>query len=310
MLPVLTSEYCFGRTRPSIIIGSSRNKIGSQKRIYAHMKLHGQGYQYEQYLFNIINLRPPNNSEVLNPFNPTGGGGQITTSPSYFTTGILVSNFYLTSGYNYFNFAIYGAGGSGQEAGEGTNGTGGGGSGAFMGAVSVPYSPSSGIYIKSIYYGVSGGGQSTNNSYIIINYNNSTSINLQVGQGGSTTNQTGTTGASGGVALYSNTTSFYNFNNITLVNGENGGNQGNSGKSNGYTSSGSGSDNYIAAPSGNPPKVSRTFNSITVTSAGGGESQIVSGYGAGGAATPANYNGNDNSYRTGSEGTIIYWLSS
>jgi hypothetical protein len=308
---VLTPAYglgSYGRTGISLLVGGSRNRIGSQKRIYSYYKDRGQGQLYLQFLLNAI-YGPPQAVDALTLFDPTGGGGQLNTNPGDFIQGTLASNFYLASGYNYFNFAIYGGGGDGAEAGSGPDGTGGGGAGAFIGAIAVPYSPSSGVYITNITYGVSGGGQYKYNSYVIVNYNNSTSINLQAGQGNTTVDNQGTVGSTGGKASYSNNTIFYDSSNIITVDGTNGGNQGNNGTSNGYTSSGSGNNGGATAPIGNPPTALNIFGPITVTSAGGGKSQLVSGYGAGGAATPANYNNNASKYRTSTQGTIIYWLS-
>jgi hypothetical protein len=58
--PVLTPAYGLGsysRTGPAITISSPRTKIGSQGRIYAYMKKIGQGYEYEQYLINVLGLK-------------------------------------------------------------------------------------------------------------------------------------------------------------------------------------------------------------------------------------------------------------
>jgi hypothetical protein len=298
----------YGRTGISILVGGSRNRIGSQKRIYSYHKARGEGELHKKFLLNAI-YGVQQDVDALTLFDPTGGGGQLNTSPGNFIQGTLASNFYLASGYNYFNFAIYGGGGNGSEAGLGAYGTGGGGAGAFIGAIAVPYSLSSEVYITNITYGVSGGGVYKHNSYIIVNYNNSTSINLQAGQGNTTFDNQGTIGSTGGNASYSNNTIFYDSGNIIAVNGTNGGKEGNNGTSNGYTSSGSGNNGGATAPIGNPPTALNIFGPITVTSAGGGTNQLVSGYGAGGAATPANYNNNARSYRYGTPGTIIYWLS-
>lgn len=256
-----------------------------------------------RYLFASIN------SKSL--FETTSG--LITTSPDNYKTGTLANNFYLPSGYSYFNFAIYGGGGNGAQPGSSTYGTGGGGAGAYIKSIQIPYT-ASGATITQIYYGVSGGGQYRNNSYIIVNYDDSTTINLQAGQGYTTVLNQGTVGSAGGTTSIANTTTFYDSNNITQVNGTNGGNQGQNGTSNGYTSSGAGNGGGSSAPVANPPTASNTYNTndgetYVITSSGGGKSQVVSGYGAGGAATPANYNNNATAYRTGSVGCVLYWLS-
>jgi hypothetical protein len=59
--PVLTPTYglgSYGRTGAGILISSPRTKNGSQGRIYAWMKNHGQGPQYIQFLINLIGPRP------------------------------------------------------------------------------------------------------------------------------------------------------------------------------------------------------------------------------------------------------------
>jgi hypothetical protein len=43
----------YGRTGASLAI-SSRSKIGSQNRIYAHAKKYGQGDQYVQHLIKVL----------------------------------------------------------------------------------------------------------------------------------------------------------------------------------------------------------------------------------------------------------------
>ena len=59
--PSLTPAYglgSYGRTGAAVLISSPRNKIGSQGRIYAWMKSHGQGQQYVQFLLNAIGPQP------------------------------------------------------------------------------------------------------------------------------------------------------------------------------------------------------------------------------------------------------------
>ena len=59
--PVLTPSYglgSYGRTGPALLIGSSRNKNGSQGRIFAYMKRIGQGQHYINFLLNAIGPRP------------------------------------------------------------------------------------------------------------------------------------------------------------------------------------------------------------------------------------------------------------
>jgi hypothetical protein len=74
--PVLTPVYglgSYGRTGASTIIGTPRSKLGSQKRIYSHMKTNGKGYEYEEYLFKVIYgiPRPANDVVPLIPFDPS-----------------------------------------------------------------------------------------------------------------------------------------------------------------------------------------------------------------------------------------------
>ncbi len=244
---------------------------------------------------------------------------QLTTTYGTNKTGTLVADFAMPSGYNYnyFNFALYGGGGDGSEAGQANYSTGGAGAGAFIRAASIPYTYDSET-IQSINYAISGGGVNGQDTSVTITYSSSTSIKLTAGPGVSTRNDGTTTGAAGGKASYTNNTSFYSVGNITLADGPNGGNEGNSGSANTYTSSGSGYSRSTNSPSGNPPTASVTYNhnevTITINSFGGGQTQKTSGYGAGGAATPANYNPNGGpseapDYRKGSPGTIVYWLS-
>ena len=59
--PALTPLYGLGsgaRTGSAVCISSPRTRNGSQGRIYAWMKNHGQGYQYIQFLLSIL---PRNN---------------------------------------------------------------------------------------------------------------------------------------------------------------------------------------------------------------------------------------------------------
>ena len=67
--PSLTPAYglgSYGRTGAALTISSPRTKIGSQGRIYAFYKQHGQGYQYEQYLINALGIK---NLPKVNPWS-------------------------------------------------------------------------------------------------------------------------------------------------------------------------------------------------------------------------------------------------
>lgn len=58
--PSLTPIYglgSYGRTGMAILISSPRTRNGSQGRIYAWMKNHGQGQQYIQFLINASGVR-------------------------------------------------------------------------------------------------------------------------------------------------------------------------------------------------------------------------------------------------------------
>ena len=59
--PSLTPTYGLGsgaRVGPALLISSPRPKNGSQGRIYAWMKNHGQGQQYIQFLIQAIGPQP------------------------------------------------------------------------------------------------------------------------------------------------------------------------------------------------------------------------------------------------------------
>jgi len=62
--PSLTPTYglgSYGRIGSAILINSPLTKNGSQGRIYAWMKNHGQGQQYIQYLLAALGPQPYNN---------------------------------------------------------------------------------------------------------------------------------------------------------------------------------------------------------------------------------------------------------
>jgi len=59
--PSLTPTYGLntnGRTAAAILLGGPRTKNGSQGRIYAWMKNHGQGPQYINFLIKVLGPRP------------------------------------------------------------------------------------------------------------------------------------------------------------------------------------------------------------------------------------------------------------
>ena len=59
--PSLTPTYglgSYGRTGAAVLISSPRTKNGSQGRIYAWMKNHGQGQEYVQFLINVLGPQP------------------------------------------------------------------------------------------------------------------------------------------------------------------------------------------------------------------------------------------------------------
>jgi len=166
-----------------------------------------------------------------------------------------------------------------------------------------------------INYKISGGGRQGEDfsTEVEITYESGHYLILKAGSGKATTGVSGTPGGAGGEASHQSTVSLSPQTVISSVNGENGGNQGSNGRSSGYTSSGSGNNGGSSAPVGNPAPASQTYNvagtTYTITSFGGGNSQVVSGYGAGGAATPANYKSNAPAYRYGKPGCILYYLS-
>lgn len=247
-------------------------------------------------------------------------GGFITTDSGTNLSGVLASSFYLLPGYSYFNFILYGGGGSGynQPIVPSISSTGGGGSGSVVKGYRIPYKNGTTI-MNSIEYTISGG-DTTGSNYpttVTIKYSDNSSILLIAGSGQSVSSSSGTSGAAGGTPSYNNSSVFYDgSNNIILVNGANGGNYISNGSTNGYTSSGSGA--YLQVPLTyyipyeNPPSASNTFYIDPVTSQGGGQLLIVSGYGAGGAGTSNNYSQGGYSadyYRKGSPGCITYYLS-
>jgi hypothetical protein len=66
--PSLTPTYglgSYGRTGAAILISSPRTKVGSQGRIYAYQKAHGQGPQYIQFLIKAIGPLPRVNPWTL-----------------------------------------------------------------------------------------------------------------------------------------------------------------------------------------------------------------------------------------------------
>ena len=58
--PSLTPMYGLGsyaRTGSATVISSPRTKIGSQGRIYSYFKTRGQGFQYKEYLINVLGVK-------------------------------------------------------------------------------------------------------------------------------------------------------------------------------------------------------------------------------------------------------------
>lgn len=59
--PSLTPTYglgSYGRTAAAILIGSPRNRIGSQNRIYYWFKHRGKGLIYKDYLLKVLGNQP------------------------------------------------------------------------------------------------------------------------------------------------------------------------------------------------------------------------------------------------------------
>lgn len=264
-----------------------------------------------------------NNTDLSDIFAKYSSKTTFTTTNQLLTTPYnsnknvttLASNFKLPSGYQYFNFILYGGGGDGYEAGAtSTAGTGGGGSGSWIHGLSINYNYN-GEEMLRINYKISGGGRQGEDfsTEVEITYESGKYLILKAGSGKATTGVSGTTGGAGGIASHQSTVSQSPPPVISSVNGQNGGNQGSNGSSSGYTSSGSGNNGDSSVPIGNPPTASQTYNAAgttyTINSHGGGKTQVVSGYGAGGAATPANYQQNASAYRYGKPGCILYYLS-
>ena len=250
-------------------------------------------------------------SPLQNTFTTTNQ--LISTSYQNNIYGTLATNFKLQSPYTKFNFVLYGGGGDGYQPNS-TDGTGGAGSGAFIQATNIPYyyPGSTTEYMTAISYGISGGGAigSPFSTTVTITYTNNVTLSLSAGSGQSKTAVSGGTGAAGGVTSTSIPSAFVSIITVIGMNGSAGGNTNTNGTSLGYTSSGSGSSSSSPYnPVGAPPTETKTFATYTITSRGGGKNQTVSGYGAGGAATPANYNSNAGAYRNGTPGCFIYYLS-
>ena len=256
----------------------------------------------------------------------TTTSGLLTTSYNTFTEGTLASNFNMPSGYNYFNFVIYGGGGDGNDdiyAYTASYGTSGGGSGGVIKSINIPYTDNS-TSITSITYGVSGG-NGKKNSYILVSYSDESEIKLNGGTGETVIGEDGSSdnvpNAKGGVNSYSNTTSFYDdSSNITInVDGSDAGTKNHNGVSSGYTVSGSGvgptsftDDGVTAIPYATPTSVSNTYDtddgeSYTLSSTGAGKSQLSSGYGAGGTTFTSGYS-YASAYKS-TQGVILYYLS-
>ena len=76
--PVLTPAYglgSYGRTSASILVGSSRTKIGSQGRIYSYMNSKGLGEQYKSYIIQrlrgaFVIIPVSNITRPVVPINP------------------------------------------------------------------------------------------------------------------------------------------------------------------------------------------------------------------------------------------------
>lgn len=242
---------------------------------------------------------------------------EITLATSKLITGTssnlvnLINEFNTPFGYNYVNLYLYGAGGNATQVGSGDSDSGGAGGGAFIYAKNIPILvPNTTTTITNIKYSIGSGG-SSQSTIVIVNYSDGSYINLNAGAGDSTGFTNSTIGADGGIASNNITSSFYSLSNVTLVNGKKGGNQNTTGQSSGYTSSGSGGN--TSNPASNSSQASNLFTGndgkkYTINSYGGGSNRVVSGYGAGGAATPANYKQNAPAYRYGSQGVILYIL--
>lgn len=225
------------------------------------------------------------------------------TTNQLYTSSVTFSNFNMPSGTTKFNFSLCGSGGNGYTTNTTTPSYGGGGSGAWIQALNIPYILNS-SYISSISINI--GGESANTT-VTIRYGNNTYIQLIAGGGVSATAFSGNTGGLGGTSAITNTTIWSSANYSAIV-GKNGGNYNQSGTSSGKTTSGSGATSTTTISSAGPAG-SFSLGSITVTSQGGGSNAIVSGYGAGGASTPANYNTNAPAYRYGTYGCCIIYCN-
>jgi hypothetical protein len=225
-----------------------------------------------------------------------------------YTTNQTMSNIIMPYGKTNFNFALCGAGGDGAQTDTDTYG--GGGSGGWIQALNIPYTLNSAtISSISILF------NSSNYTKVQINYTNNTYILLMAGNGARPTNASGNNGAPGGTCSITNTTSWNSSLNYGSVSGAAGGNKNASGNTSGKTSSGSGANSTSSSVNSiNPagPFAAFSLGMWSVTSQGGGRSPtVVSGYGAGGASTPGNYDGSGGPgpYKTASGGCCIMNLT-
>ena len=229
---------------------------------------------------------------------------------------ILAKDFTMPSGYSFFNFAIYGAGGNGAQTNSDLGIYSGGGSGAFIHAKNIPYELNGSI-IKEISYDIGAGGQDETATSVYITYTDNNMITLQSGAGKSALSFETPDGpfptSAGGVANVINNTAWDDsMNNLIQADGASGGDRGTVAQSNDYTSPGAGGNDE--QPNDAATGVSTDFigddgKKYTISSQGGGLNTTVSGYGAGGAATPANYENNAYAYEIGTPGCIVYYLS-
>jgi hypothetical protein len=226
----------------------------------------------------------------------------------------LAANFSMPEDYKYFNFAIYGGGGNGAQTNSGIGIYSGGGSGAFIHAKNIPYELNGSI-IKEINYDIGVGGQDEKSTSVYITYSDVHTITLQSFAGKSALKFAGFDTSAGGTTYVDNKSLWDDSdssNNLIQANGKHGGEKNEDAVSNSYTSPGAGGTDQQpndAATAANNEFTGDDGKKYPISSQGGGKDTIVSGYGAGGAATPANYKSNAQQYEKGAPGCLLYYLT-
>ena len=213
------------------------------------------------------------------------------------TSNLILDDF---SGFEGMSVILVGAGGKGADAYSNFI-AGGGGAGAYIEVIIPTY-----VYdynnrtlsLVRLQFSYEADGSNT----VHAKYSNN-SVYVFTAGNGSSSNSTSTDGGVGGI--YNIPDDLPDFLTVYMAcNGPDGGDGGSNGSSNGYTSSGSGSNCYGNGLAGTPPTGTLPTG---VVSQGAGAQGIATGYGSGGGACPSGYNA-DMLDRT--VGAIFYQLIS